>query len=446
MKKYLFLLVPFMVLLISFKSSAYSEQDVTNLRSTFYQYYGVQLNQGIAEAVLNKWDDNNNNYLVLQKTSTFYGFVVGTENGSNTTQYKLYGVKGITNYPTTDTNLTNYTWTASPTNYNVDIGEGNYKLGPWSSWHTVPIDWENPYYSANIPAPVFEVYNTELSPVPVVDVPLSFDFQFIPSNAYVEIWADYSIPTKINVFPFPPNSAQYRVIDYNVASVNVLDKELLFQSEALNSNYVHVILRDGWDDVLENFPIENIEFTTQGASSGWLDNKIADYEDLRKTNTLYGSAIKIKMRYFTIVDQTQFVVGPWRIWDSKNPETFTNELPSTYQVYLPANGTSGTNTDVSPNADIPVGSGTPTGTYYDPNVNITVTQNVPNYPDYPTIVSYNKDNLLVDTMNWADNLQGFFGEFGSFLEVSFAFIPGWIWAIIGFGFSLSIVVMFLKIL
>ena len=105
-----------------------------------------------------------------------------------------------------------------------------------------------------------------------------------------------------------------------------------------------------------------------------------------------------------------------------------------------------------PETVIPPGSGTPTGTYYTPGINITVGQNVPNYPDYPTIRSYNADNFLVKTMNYLDYLDDpdtsndLFGEFGKFCQSVFVFIPGEIWTIIAVGFCLVIVVMFLKIL
>ena len=461
MKKLWFLL-PLFVLLFGFCSKAETLDDVIN----YLNSEGFTISSNARSKLQSQVTAANNYY----NNSFGIAYVLG---GSGSSQAVNIGLvpkatvdlltysNGKWKYNNTNNNYncqcTIYYCSGSNGNYTVNnewLSDNNTSVNismtPISKYgkydFVPPIDWDNAFYSSNITAPVFEVYNAELNVVPTVDVPLSFDFQFVPSNTYVEIWADYTVPTELNVLPQPNNGAQYRVLDYMVNSVNVLDKEDLFESEALTSDYLHVILRNAWNTVLSNYPMTDIQFTSQGATSAWLDNKIAEYEDLRKTNTLYGSAIKIKVRYFAIVDSTKFVVGPWRIWDSKNPNTFTNELPSTYQVYLPASGTTGTNTDTSTSVEIPVGSGTPTGTYYDPNVNITVTQNVPNYPDYPTIVSYNKDNLLVDTMNWADNLRGFFGEFGDFLTDSFAFIPGWIWAIIGFGFSLSIVVMFLKIL
>ena len=160
-----------------------------------------------------------------------------------------------------------------------------------------------------------------------------------------------------------------------------------------------------------------------------------------------------------INNQTEFVVGSWRVWYSKTPNTYTDQTPTWYQPYIQASGTTGTSSNTESNSQqnpdvitIPPGSGDPTGIYYSPSTNITVGSNVPNYPDYPTIRSYNADNFLVQTMNYLDYLNNeesektLFGEFGHFLATLFVFIPGEIWTIIAVGFSLVIVVMFLKIL
>lgn len=72
--------------------------------------------------------------------------------------------------------------------------------------------------------------------------------------------------------------------------------------------------------------------------------------------------------------------------------------------------------------------------------------NVPNYPDYPTIKSYNHDNILVQFIETAGRLPQFFADFGSFCSSAFSFIPNFIWQIIGFGFLGSIVIMIIKVL
>ena len=444
--KRILLLLPVLILFFSFKSYAYSQDDLTKIDNVFYQKYNRHLSNSAATQILNKWEEVKDTkpygYFMTNNSTDFYSVFSSSAISLNSTSVNVSG-QLISNWFYSDSTNRTLTWTQASGTYNGTI---SLSLGSWSDFHVIPINWDSPYYSPNIPAPTFDVYNRELNVVPTIDVPLQLDFQYVPTNTYVEIWADYTVPTDILVKPMPNNSAQYSVQNYNINSVNVLDKEDLFESSAISGNYVHVILTQGWNDVLTNYPISNINFINPLGNSAWLENRIEDYTDLRKTCTLYGSAIKIKVRYFSIVNDTQFVVGSWRIWDSTRPDDFTDEIPQSYQVYLPASGTTGTSTDTSTNVDIPFGSGTPTGYYTEPGVNVYYPQTVPNYPDYPTIASYNKDNLLVDTINGVKGLETFFGDFGGFLTASFAFIPSWIWAIIGVGFSLSIVVMFLKIL
>lgn len=421
-----------LTLCFGFKSAAYSEQDLTNLRSIFYNNYGIQLNQGIAEAVLNKWDDNNNNYLVLQKTSSFYGFVVGTDNGSNSTQYKLYGVKGIANDPTTETGLTNYTWTANPTNYNVDIGAGAYKLGPWSSWHTVPIDWDTVYYSANILPPDIDITYRELSSVPIVDVPLNVELTAEPQNVYVEIGAIFDCPDEVDAYS-DNGRYTYNTLDTTGFAMTIIDKEDLVLASNASSSYIHLALNEAWQDVYDQIPISDITWHTDpNYSTALVNNMKSRFENIRKVCCFYGNELRLFVRYFVINNNTQFVVGSWRVWYSKTPNSFTDQTPTWYQPYIQASGTTGTSTNTGSNTQqdpdvitIPPGTGDPTGIYYNPTTNITVGSNVPNYPDYPTIRSYNADNFLVQTMNYLDYLNDpttehdLFGEFGSFFENCF---------------------------
>lgn len=86
--------------------------------------------------------------------------------------------------------------------------------------------------------------------------------------------------------------------------------------------------------------------------------------------------------------------------------------------------------------------------YVLPNINVVNTVNMPdqNTLNYPTITTYNQDHLLKYAMDTAEDLPGLFSSITAFCQIAFAFIRPEIWAIIGFGFALSIVVMFLKIL
>lgn len=86
--------------------------------------------------------------------------------------------------------------------------------------------------------------------------------------------------------------------------------------------------------------------------------------------------------------------------------------------------------------------------YIIPDININ---NTVNYPDqntlnYPTITTYNQDELLKYAIDTSKQLPSLFENITAFCQIAFSFIPAEIWAIIGFGFALSIVVMFMKIL
>lgn len=320
-------------------------------------------------------------------------------------------------------------------------------------------DWDNPLYSANIGAPRFDVTYRELSSTPIVDVPLDVSLTFPPSTVYVEMDAIFDIPVDIYAGSYQGNY-EYNVEDTVSGLFHIIDKEDLVLASNASTSYIHLALVDVWEEIYNDIPISEINWRWPSDYSASLKSSIqARYENLRKICCFYGNEVKLFVRYFTIANDTQFVVGSWRIWDSTSPNKFTDQMPTWYEPYIPASGTTGTSSNTGSNTEqdpdvitIPTGSGDPTGIYYNPTTNITVGSNVPNYPDYPTIRSYNADNFLVQTMNYLDYFNDpdtehdLFGEFGGFLKTVFVFIPGEIWSIIAVGFCLVIVVMFLKIL
>lgn len=312
------------------------------------------------------------------------------------------------------------------------------------------IDFDNPFYSANIVAPNMSVTYRDLSSTPVVDVPLN-----IMVNSYPNLENEYYIQL-FGLINFDENYYVQNTRDGIVFNgmdlqkyttyVDIVTPQELLKPSDLSYDMLHLRFTDGWYD---HFPPDSLfSFTFQDGIPGPLQTSaITKFNNFRKNATFADNAVYVYARYFVIDEDNNFVVGPWRIWKSYNPNEFTSEVPNYYLPYAVVPGTTGTNSSVDPvSTSSPEPSVIDNPVQTNPTVNVTVTQNVPNYPDYPTIASYNKDNLLVDTMNQLTSIQGFFGEFGSFLVTAFAFMPAWIWAIIGVGFSLSIVVMFLKIL
>lgn len=319
------------------------------------------------------------------------------------------------------------------------------------SYLTSPdIDFDNPFYSSNIVAPTMRVTYRELSSTPVVDVPLNIQVYSYPSTEneyYVQLFGLVNYDENYYV-QNTRDGLVYNGMDLQryTEFIDIVNADELLKPSDLSFDMLHLRFTDGWYD---HFPSDSLfSFTFQeGIPSPLQTSAITKFNNFRKNATFADNTVYVYARYFVIDDDNNFVVGPWRIWKSYNPNEFTTEVPNYYLPYGIVPGTSGTNTSVTPvSTSSPEPSVIDSPVQTNPTVNVTVTQNVPNYPDYPTIASYNKDNLLVDTMDQLSSLEGFFGEFGSFLVTAFAFMPAWIWAIIGVGFSLSIVVMFIKIL
>lgn len=478
MKK-LWLLLPLIVLLFSFKSAAYTGPTGTTYQYEYVFTEGTNTLRFYSNYLFFGCSQNNSSrpelcaYIpasssVAEDIDKYYVTTVVT--GRNT--YYMYTPDK--KYPSVVLNQDTQWVTWAELKYNNSMSTSNWPVtwtpqiyqaagvpvfntfaagAEWAYSEMQPdIDWEHPYYSANITSPKMNINYRELSSVPIVDVPLNItkNANDTIQNVYLEMYATFYMPTEIYA-DYDPRNGKYTFTGYPTNSVTwggaVIPAEDMKTWSTASADYIHLALVDIWEDCYNMVDPNDITWHFNEIIPEGAYNSIKQkYLDMRKVNCFYGSNCIINARYFTIVNDTQYVVGSWTNWKSYNPYTFTETLPDYYIPLVQASGTENNTYDVQVPTEIEPGTGNPTGVYTDPNINITVTQNVPNYPDYPTIVSYNKDNLLVDTMNWADNLQGFFGEFGSFLEVSFAFIPGWIWAIIGFGFSLSIVVMFLKIL
>lgn len=459
MKKYLIFILPVLVLLFGNISYAYSQDDLTKLNTVFNQKYGRGISTSCGSQILNKWEEvkatKPYGYIMTNNSTDFFSVFSSSQISLNSSSVNVSG-ELISNWFYSDSTNRTLSWSQASATYN---GTVCLSLGSWSDFHVVPIEWDTPLYSANIGAPRYDVTYRELSSTPIVDVPLDVSLTFPPSTVYIEMDAIFDIPVDIYAGSYQGNY-EYNVEDTVSTLQHIINKEDMVLASNASTSYIHLALVDAWEDIYNDIPISEINWRWPSDYSASLKSSIqARYENLRKICCFYGNEVKIFVRYFTIANETQFVVGSWRIWDSTSPNKFTDQMPTWYEPYIPASGTTGissntgSNTQQDPNViTIPNGSGDPTGIYYNPTTNITVGSNVPNYPDYPTIRSYNADNFLVQTMNYLDYFNDpdtehdLFGEFGGFLKTVFVFIPGEIWSIIAVGFCLVIVVMFLKIL
>ena len=84
--------------------------------------------------------------------------------------------------------------------------------------------------------------------------------------------------------------------------------------------------------------------------------------------------------------------------------------------------------------------------YIIPDININFNTPEQNTLNYPTIASYNKDQLLMDALNLANDMPNWFTSCVSAFSLCFSIIHPAIWGVIFLGFCFSLIVMILKIL
>lgn len=314
------------------------------------------------------------------------------------------------------------------------------------------IDWDNPYYNPLLVVPEIEVKYTmdiETDSTPVI--PLSVALKNANSNYFVEVVCVNYMPSIVNV-KWQEYSALF---SHKFAQHDLISHDVLKVSSEVSSTEIGDALNIAWLQDVTNYPVSEVGFIndigTDTNSVRAYNNMVDNYEIARKVGCFYGNNTEIYVRYFTIEDETKFVVSAWRTWTSQYSENFGIQLPSYYKTYSVASGYENINQNtsviISPTS-VPdsVNPSNNYGTKKGSSITINIGQNVPNYPDYPTIATYNLDNMLVSTMNQGESIGGFLTGIAGFASAALAFIPDYVWQLVAFGLGLSIVVMFLKIL
>ena len=229
------------------------------------------------------------------------------------------------------------------------------------------------------------------------------------------------------------NSPYFQAYKGSAANISYIVNTLEFDWEAYittNSSSYFGTTVPIWNNTWSNGAYDN-------ARQNWIDK-------YSKCMPLYGNQIQIMARYYIEVGNDIYV-GAWNNWNSTYPSQFTEEVPSSYQIgsYVP--GVQSEVNQIEPPEDT-INVGQVTGSQESPYTQITINQAVPNYPDYPTVVSYNHDNVFVTFLETAKKLPSTFNGFSNFLTAAFAFIPSSIWSVIAFGLSCCIIVMIVKVL
>ena len=206
-----------------------------------------------------------------------------------------------------------------------------------------------------------------------------------------------------------------------------------------------------WEDFADDHKTTYTGLTT-GWYNLWSDGNIPNtyhYPDNKWLGS-FGSIFEITFCYAEIRDDKVYT-GYWVRYTTSNPKKLA--LVNYYEQNILHTGEeiNYSTQSVSPyqvesesdqeGATIP--NSINSGNNYTINIS---TQQVPNDMEYPTIVSYNHDNIFttfVGTYNTAGNtLSGF----AQFLNSTLLWIPSEIWFIVGMGFSMAILIMIIKIL
>ena len=398
-----------------------------------YRFYSLNN----SKTALVEFDFNTANSSTLYGSGSVYGM---NNDGSIYDGYLATAING--------------NWTA----YSKNVS-GYSELQTFSSYQsayeylTTPrVDWDNPYYSPTMVIPEFEVnYNLIDSGETTPFMPCSVYLTNANSNLYCEVVCVNYMPSVVNV-EWQNYSAKR---SHKFEQHNLIGHDELKLSTDVGSDYIGNALQVAWLQDVTSYPVSEVSFVNGiGTDSGSLrgyNNMVDMYPQLRRIGLFYGNNTEIYVRYFMIGDNNEFIVSAWRTWTSQYSESFGVEIPSYYKTYNPASGYQNIDPDTSiiisptsapdvinPSNQVGVKTGSP--------ITINIGQNVPNYPDYPTIATYNLDNMLVSTLNNAKDIGTFFSGVTGFFGATLAFIPPIVWQVVAFGFACSIVIMFLKIL
>lgn len=444
----IFVTVSFLVccpMLLSSKAFAVNEGNVsvesyTDLQA-WYNEYGSQTTDQVAQYFYNTFVDGSTSDILLvyyNSWNYFYsGTVTETSNG-----YEI----DISNYDTCQ-KWTRFDGTRS-VNPN-DIYTAVYDGTAVFSLVAEPIDFTNLIYDPSIPTPIFSVvYNDDSSTMPRFNADI--ELQNASSDLYVYVTMDNATPISYGI---AYDGSMQQKMYHKFATRELVSMESLKVSNTLSGQVLSGLASSGWradistidDEDIEVYPISDGAWNFE--SSPLFQTNKAYLLTLRKVALFYGNSNTISVQYFRI-ENGRVYIGEIKSWNNLNGGVFTVTVPKYYIPDNPANGfevitlTRPMET-ANPLTTIPDNQyGYRTGL----DININVGSNVPNYPDYPTIATYNLDNMLVSTMNQGESIGGFLKGIAGFAGAALSFIPDYVWQLVAFGLGLSIVVMFLKIL
>ena len=422
----------------------------TDFNTKVFEETGVNCGE-YSQQVYDFLTAHDNYPFTLEKYSSFIKFNVGTQetnvNENNRTYeypspyyvYQIYYSGSTANSKAATTMYQTFYGNLNDTNF----------VSKWDNINDflVTTDFENLYYDPTIPTPNFVVTLERPTPWNEVNTMTNFFDVVWNDNAsyYIEIGYKYAVPNSMQV-GLSDGNVVYTPLTYQESSYrNIYELSDLHVASGLNNDVnssdflwsaYQITDSSDWSTTVPVWA--NSYSIWQGKRDNW-NNKLA------YCMPLYGLRLEIFARYFYVMDNLVYV-GAWKHWNNSYPNQYGEELPNNYQVgnSMPGYENTNNNVDYQEQTNTITTIGTQTGQDNTPTV--VVNNLTPNYPDYPTVATYNHDNILLQMIQTAKQLPSFFGDFSGFCASAFAFIPSEIWTMIGFGLLCTIIVMIVKVL
>lgn len=392
------------------------------------------------------YNPQDNYNVVMYKDNTQLFLYIGNESNIYLTDNNTKVVVGNSNYA-----IWNFSSQTSGNNY--IYGPYTFTLGDQYSWVGSYMDAITGYeYSASIPnftGGMKTIVNEEYSS-PNVPITLTQN-KILPSDPdysryNLEVKIRFALPTLVTLYKLN-GSVQWDFDGYVKSDWEDLwtyDDGVKLTQTGVNSYSVSLPSTiQSWTD-LYNDNLNNVNFEWQYNELNSV--KLALFTQFKEFNLpMAGVAPNIADMYvrYSIKENGSIKYGRWT--HIVNNQFSVVPPGSIFEVpEVPSQGQSildNQTVDDQINNNLP-------DPYVLPNINVVNTVNMPdqNIMNYPTITTYNQDHLLKYAMDTAEGLPGLFTSITSFCQIAFAFIPAEIWTLIGFGFALSIVVMFMKVL
>lgn len=362
--------------------------------------------------------------------------------GGNTDAYQCFYNNTTTKY---DRNST----LDFPTNLNPDIPIFDTLEDCYNYLTTPDVDYDNLFYDPTVPTPNYVVSMTRPAAWESIDSETNyFDVTWSDyPDYYIQIGYKYSVPNGMKVALVDGSTNYIPLTYYNSSFYNIYSLQDLHTAQNLNNSVNSTSFVWNADAISDP---ESWNTSVPIWANNYNNSAYAKARNNWNTKYMYcmplfGNKLEIFARLFYVADG-QVYVGAWKHWNNSYPNEFTEEIPNNYQVgsAIPGYENTSNNTDYQDLENTQTSIGNQTGASNTPTV--VVNNLTQNYPDYPTVATYNHDNLLLQFFSTATQLPASFKGFTAFLSASLTWIPSYVWDIIAFGLLASITVMVIKIL